>query len=155
SDSRSSSPRVFISYSQDSSAHSAKILALSDWLRSNGIDASIDQYEQNPLGGWPHWMQEQIESSDFVIAVCTEVYRRRVEKHESPGVGSGATWEGQLIYNSIYSANCANSKFIPVIVSKDDKHHIPTPLAQSRYYLIDSEESYWELFRALTRQPAV
>jgi hypothetical protein len=148
-------PSVFISYSQDSTDHSAKVLALADWLRSKGVDASIDQYEQNPVEGWPHWTQKQIGSSDFVVVVCTQPYRRRVEKKESIGVGLGATWEGQLIYNCLYEAQGVNNKFVPVLISENDKAGIPGPLAQSQHYLVDREERYWDLYRALTHQPLV
>ena len=46
-------PRVFISYSHDSNAHADRVLALSDRLRRDGIDATVDQYELSPPEGWP------------------------------------------------------------------------------------------------------
>jgi hypothetical protein len=39
------SPKVFISYSHDSPAHEAKVLALANRLRRNGVDAIVEQYE--------------------------------------------------------------------------------------------------------------
>jgi hypothetical protein len=44
-------PRVFISYTHDSPEHKDRILALSDRLRQEGVDCSIDQYEQSPEEG--------------------------------------------------------------------------------------------------------
>jgi hypothetical protein len=41
-------PRVFISYSHDTPAHESTVLALSDRLRSDGIDTILDQYETFP-----------------------------------------------------------------------------------------------------------
>ena len=38
-------PIVFISYSQDNVAFADKVLAFSNRLRSEGIDAVLDQYE--------------------------------------------------------------------------------------------------------------
>ena len=35
-------PKVFISYSNDSPEHEAKVLALANRLRDNGIDAVLD-----------------------------------------------------------------------------------------------------------------
>jgi hypothetical protein len=35
-------PRVFISYSHDSEAHRERVLALSERLRADGIDADLD-----------------------------------------------------------------------------------------------------------------
>jgi hypothetical protein len=36
-------PTVFISYSHDSTEHSDRVLALSDRLRAEGVDAMIDR----------------------------------------------------------------------------------------------------------------
>ena len=71
-------PVVFISYSQDSPEHTDKVLAFTNTLRRDGIDAVLDQYEESPCEGWPKWMDRQIENSDFVLVVCTETYCQRV-----------------------------------------------------------------------------
>ncbi|UCH96269.1 MAG: TIR domain-containing protein [Candidatus Aminicenantes bacterium] len=68
------SPNVFISYSQDSEEHCRKVLALSNRLRQDRINAIIDQYEESPAEGWPRWMEKQICNADFVILICTEKY---------------------------------------------------------------------------------
>jgi hypothetical protein len=41
-------PRVFISYSHNSPKYQDRIPALSDRLRQEGVECSIDQYEQSP-----------------------------------------------------------------------------------------------------------
>src|SRR5438105_14560918 len=69
-----SAPRVLISYSHDSPEHKDRILALSDRLRAEGIDCSIDQYEESPSEGWPRWCEKQVEQSEFVLVACTETY---------------------------------------------------------------------------------
>ncbi len=152
---KSVNPHVFISYSHDSDEHSARALDLSDWLRSYGVNANLDQYEQSPPEGWAHWTKTQIESSEFVLIICTATYQRRVDKKETHGIGAGATWEGQLIYNYLYAATCKTHKFVPIIFSEADRNHIPTPLAQSQYYLADTDEHRWALYRLLTNQPSV
>jgi len=48
-------PKVFISYSHDSPEHADKVLAFANKLRSEGIDAVLDQYEESPPEGWPMW----------------------------------------------------------------------------------------------------
>jgi len=65
-------PKVFISYSHDSPAHAAKVLALSNRLRGNGIDAVVDQYEPFPPRGWIEWMKHQVRDAQFILVVCTE-----------------------------------------------------------------------------------
>ena len=97
-------PRVFISYSHDSPAHQARILALSDRLNDDGIDSIIDQYEQSPEEGWPLWCEKQVEQADFVLVACTETYLRRYRKEEVAGKGLGVTWEGHIITQELYDA---------------------------------------------------
>ena len=42
-------------------------------------------------------MQRQIESAQYVLVVCTETYKARLDKNEEPGTRLGAVWESQLI----------------------------------------------------------
>ncbi|CAD7839633.1 MAG: hypothetical protein [Olavius algarvensis Gamma 1 endosymbiont] len=89
--------KVFISYSHDSPEHKGQVLALSDRLRADGIDAWIDQYAPYPEEGWPRWMQRRIDEAGAVLLVCTPTYRKRVEGEEEPGIGRGVCWEANLI----------------------------------------------------------
>lgn len=146
-------PTVFISYSQDSPEHCSRVLVLSDQLRKEGVDCALDQYEDSPPEGWPKWMDRQIENSDFVILICTEIYHRRVMDKEQKGKGLGVRWESTLTYQHIYDAGGENSRFIPVLFQPSDAKYIPTPLAGSTHYCIDSGDSYDDLYRRLTRQP--
>jgi TIR domain-containing protein len=82
-------PTAFISYSHDSTEHADRVLELSNRLRADGIDCTIDQYEVSPAEGWPKWMDRQIAKSDFVLVVCTETYYRRVTGEEEKGKGLG------------------------------------------------------------------
>lgn len=50
------------------------IKALSQRLRSEGVDCHVDQYEMSPPEGWPQWIIRQIERADFVLVVSTETY---------------------------------------------------------------------------------
>ena len=70
----SDAPKVLISYSHDSPEHAERVLKLSNRLREDGIDCTIDQYVVVPEEGWPLWMERQIEASEFVLIVCTETY---------------------------------------------------------------------------------
>lgn len=150
-----SAPCVFFSYSHDSAEHKTRVLALCDRLRKDGLDAQIDQYEQNPPEGWPRWTRRQIEEADFVLIVCTEVYLRRFEGLEALGRGLGANWEGAVITQELYEAALRNTKFIPVVFSPEDGEHIPIVLRGVTRYRADLEEGYEDLYRLLTGQPAV
>ncbi len=147
------SPKVFISYSWDSPEHMDSVLALADRLRSDGIDCSLDQYEVSPPESWSLWMERQIQEADFVLMICTETYKRRVEGEESPGKGQGVRWEGHLSYQDLYNAGTLNTKIIPVLLESGKLEHIPKLLRSTTYYLAHTEEGYEALYRRLTNQP--
>ena len=149
------SPKVFISYSHDSPAHEAKVLALADRLRSNGVDAVLDQYESFPTRGWIQWMKDQVRDADFVLVVCTETYERRWDGEEAIGVGLGATFEGQTLQQILYDAAGTNERLIPVWVDEDDGRHIPLELRKYSHFRPYSDDGYLELYRLLTNQPKV
>lgn len=144
-------PSVFISYSHDSTEHSDRVLALSDRLRADGIDATIDQYEESPAEGWPKWMDRQIAKSNFVLVVCTETFLRRVVGNEDPGKGRGVKWESTLTYQHLYNDDSLNKRFIPILFEGSTDKHIPTPLQGATYYFIPAQ--YDDLYRRLTNQP--
>ena len=65
-------PKVFISYGHETEDFGDKVLQFSNMLRRDyGIDAEIDQYEENPPQGWPMWMDEQIRNAEFVLLIMT------------------------------------------------------------------------------------
>jgi hypothetical protein len=148
-------PRVFISYSHDSTQHKDLVLGFAQRLRKDGVDAQIDQYVAGrPQGGWPRWMLDKLDWADFVLLICTETYYRRFRGHEDPGTGKGVDWEGQLITFEMYHAKSLTAKFVPVVFHSGDKEFIPEPLSD-QFYLLDSEEHYQELYGFLTGQAGV
>ena len=146
-------PRVFISYSHDSAEHRDRVLDLARQLRDDGIDAMIDQYIQFPSEGWPAWCSAQIEQAAFVLMVCTEVYLRRVDRKEEPGVGHGVLWEGRLIYQYLYDEGSASRKFVPVLLADGSSEHVPRPVKGGTIYRVETTEGYESLLRLLTEQP--
>ncbi|MEO6815774.1 MAG: toll/interleukin-1 receptor domain-containing protein [Edaphobacter sp.] len=144
---------VFISYSWDSEEHLAAILSLSNRLRGDGFDCVLDQYEISPPEGWPRWMDRKIGEASLVLVVCTETYFARVMGFEERGKGLGVKWEGHLIYQHLYNAGASNQKFIPVLMSDNDKGFIPTPLQGASYYTVDSDAGYQRLCNRLLGKP--
>jgi len=149
------SPKVFISYSHDSKEHQDRVLELSNKLRDEGIDCSIDQYEDSPPEGWPKWMDRNVDNSDFILVVCTEIYYKRVKGIDEHG--NGIKWESTLIYQKLYNAGGNNTKFIPIIFKDGKFEHIPEPLQGSTFYNVDDHESYeklyWRLRGVKTEKP--
>ena len=106
---------VFISYSWDTEEHIKAVRDFSDRLRSEGIDAVIDQYEESPPEGWPRWMDKKVRDSRLVLIVCTEEYYKGVMGEAAPKTRLGVRWEGGLIYQHLYNDGI-NQKFIPVLL---------------------------------------
>jgi Effector-associated domain 7/TIR domain len=146
--------KVFISYSHNTDIPDFRdqILALSDRLRSDSIDCSIDQYENAPPQGWPRWMLDRVEWADFVLVACSEEYDRRFRGNEAYGRGKGATWEGGIIIQELYDAQGQNSKFIPIVLNPEDSKFISSPLRGATYYRLQSNDDYDLLYRRLTNQ---
>jgi tetratricopeptide (TPR) repeat protein len=147
-------PKVFISYSHDSPLHEAKVLALSNRLRADGIDAVLDQYETFPPQGWIQWMKHQVRDARFVLVVCTETYRRRWDGEEEAGMGLGATYESGLILQLLYNASAVNERFVPVLLGEGDAQHIPLDLQRYTHYPVHNE-GYERLYRLITGQSKV
>jgi len=149
------SPSVFISYSQDSDDHNARVLELANRLRADGVDALIDQYESSPPEGWPKWMDRHLAKSDFVLVVCTETYYRRVMGEEGKGRGRGVKWESTLTYQHLYDSDSLNIRFIPVLFEDSKDEYIPTPLKGATRYWIETPDGYDELYLRLTGQDRI
>jgi hypothetical protein len=148
-------PKVFISYSHDSTEHKELVLRFAQRLRNDGIDAQIDQFVGGrPQGGWPRWMLDRLDWADFVLLICTETYYRRFRGHEQPDIGKGVDWEGHLITLDIYNAKNRTTKFVPLIFASQDKSFVPEPLSD-QVYCLDSEDRYQELYGFLTGQAGV
>ena len=151
-----SRPKVFISYSHDSKAHDENVLALSERLRSDGIETILDQYVEGvPKQGWPRWMLDQLDAADFVLVVCTETYYRRFRGHEEPGKGKGVDWEGALITLEIYNSRSQTLKFVPLFLADANYDWIPQPLRAWNYYALTTEDAYKDLYDFLLKQAGV
>ena len=154
--------RVFISYSHDSREHCDQILAFAQQLRRDGIDAELDQFHQDELVHWPRWCEEQLrlDTSKYVLCVCTAEYRRRVENRVPADVGKGVFWEASLIYNYRYDEK-GNKRCVPVLIGNAREDTIPAIFCGWNRYdlrtfrLKDGDPGYEDLYRLLTAKPKV
>lgn len=137
-------PKVFISYAHDTEQFSDTILEFSNKLRGHNIDANIDQYEECPSEGWARWMDREIENSDYVLIVCTQMYYNRVMNFCSRE-GKGVNWEVSIIYQHLYESCCNNTKFIPIIFDEYKTTKILKPLQSSTCYYVDKEKDFKKL----------
>jgi WD40 repeat protein len=146
-------PRVFISYSHDRAAHCDRVLALAQELRGDGIEAWVDQFEGSPDQGWPLWCARQILDANYVLLICTKIYRERFLGLEEFGKGRGVKWEANIIQNILYYQE-VDTGFIPVIFHASDAEYIPETVRQASWYLIparaDDSSGYAQLKQRLT-----
>jgi len=145
-------PRVFISYSHDTAPHKEAIRALAERLRDDGIDCRLDQWAEAPAQGWPAWMEEELESADFVLVVSTEAYRRKSRVSPTGGSG-GSRFESILITQELYSSGMWNERFLPVLLADARPEDIVRPLRPYTYYRPDTDTGYESLYRRVTCQP--
>jgi tetratricopeptide (TPR) repeat protein len=145
--------RVFISYSHDSTEQKDRVWGLCERLRNDGVDCRIDQHEASPPEGWSRWCTNQVQESQFVLVVCTAIYKQRYEGKASSGEGKGVKWEGFIITQELYEAEGRNTKFIPVVFSPGDVKHIPLELKAASRYDLSTPKAYEDLLRHITNQP--
>lgn len=137
-------PKVFISYSHENVDCENKILEFANRLRSEGIDANIDLYEESPAEGWPRWMENQINDSDFVLVVGSKSYFEKC--YLDSNKGKGISWEVNIVYQHIYGMSTINTKFIPIYFNKEDEQYILKPLKSFTFYNVGETEGFDKLY---------
>jgi hypothetical protein len=145
-------PRVFVSYAHEEPIHDDWVTGLTGKLRENGIDASLDRWDLRPGQDTTLFMESQIRDSDFVILVCTPLYR---EKSNVPRGGVG--YEKNIISAEMLQARDLLPKFLPVLRKGTYDEALPTYLG-SKYAIDFRDDEHFdgaltELLRAIFGQP--
>lgn len=144
------SPRVFISYAHAEKQLADNVLDFSNYLRSRGIDAEIDQYEEAPPQGWPLWMASQVDQADFVLVLATKTYYERSKDFaENPNTGLGSKWETLHILQKVYENAFNNTKYIPICLDKENKEYILDSLKPYTYYDVSNTDRKEKLVNRL------
>ena len=146
-------PKVFISYSHDSSEHKQWVLELSKKLRHNGVDIMLDQWALRPGADFTRFMEHGIRDFDRVLVICTDSYVKKANDREG-GVG----YEVQIVTTELVT-NLGIDKFIPIIRQASGKKKAPTCLG-ARVYIDFTDERQFDsefdkLIRELHRVPVV
>ena len=102
-------PKVFISYSWEEDAHQQWVREFADRLLADGIDATIDQYDASLGDRLPHFMEQSITTADYVLIICTPLYKKKADNRKG-----GGGYEGHIITEELYSKG-NERKFIPVV----------------------------------------
>jgi tetratricopeptide (TPR) repeat protein len=145
----SADPKVFISYSHDSVEHSERVVRLASRLRKDGVPVVFDRWEMFPGAGWSSWVEREIHDADFILAICSPTYRRRVMGELGAEPTGAVGWEGAAVYKYLAEPS-SNRKFIPILLDDSDLSDIPSPLRAHAYIRLQDDESYQRLVRALS-----
>jgi formylglycine-generating enzyme required for sulfatase activity len=139
-------PKVFISYAWEDDLKTW-VLDFATRLRSDGINAILDQWETVPGDQLPEFMEKSVRESDFVVIVCTPTYKRKSDRRKG-GVG----YEGHIITGEVFQKN-NHRKFIPVL--RKAKWATASPSWATAKLFIDfrgdpySEANYQQLLNTL------
>ncbi|MFC7393020.1 toll/interleukin-1 receptor domain-containing protein [Scopulibacillus cellulosilyticus] len=134
---------VFVSYSWDNDEHQKWVLNLTNKLRTNGVDATIDLFEtQNGTTNLNKMMIQGLRDSDSIIIVLTEKYANRANKFEG-GVGFETTLSLPILKN--------NPNRLIFILRHKENYLNAFPFHYRDYYAIDFSDdvSFENAFRKL------
>lgn len=143
-------PKVFISYSHDSVIHKQWVLSFATTLRNRGVDAILDQWDLKPGDDLPQFMEQNLESADYAIMVCTKRYVSKANE------GEGGVGYEKMIMTSSSLSKISNNNVIPII-RENGEPKVPTFLKSKLYIDFtnddDIELSLDQLLRVLLNAP--
>lgn len=145
-------PKVFISYSHDTTAHKKWVSEIASKLRMNGIEVLLDQWELSLGDDLIKFIEHSLTMADRVLMVCTELYVRKADEGKG-GVG----YEAMIVTGELIR-DLGSSKFIPIVRQKGKVPILPKSMS-TRYYVNLSEgqnfnKQFDQLLRALHQVPA-
>ena len=137
-------PRVFISYSHDSEDHKARVAALAERLRAEGISIVLDsdKLPGGPDEGWPQWSERQVKEADIVLVACTLTYSQRYDGNQPPGKGLGVVCEAGAIRQYLYDHARINQKIRVVLFDPTDEQYIPSELKAYHFFQPLFDDNY-------------
>jgi len=144
-------PQAFVSYALESDQHTLWVRALAARLQKDGVRIILDQCDLAPGSDQFTFMERSIESSNFVIVICTPTYAEKANNREG-GVG----YESMVIAGAL-GKKIDSRKFIPVLRNGDWDSSRPTYLSSK--YGVDLrndpyfETQYEQLIRNLHGEP--
>ena len=139
-------PKVFISYSQDSTLHKQWVSELAAKLRRNGVEAILDQWDFGLNQDLAQFMEYSIKTADRVLVICTDSYVQKANDGED-GVG----YEPMIVTNKLVEDFGAN-KFIPIIRQILWEEKVPEFLKERVYIDFTDDEQFDAKFDELLHE---
>lgn len=148
---------AFFSYAWTNEAHKARVLALVNRLRHDGVNALIDQVNLQD-GEDTYQFMERIATDPKlkkVVAVCDKTYAEKVDARKG---GSGT--EGTIMSPEVYAQiGDGPKKYVAVVfeVNEHGQAYVPTMFATRLYIDMSTddklEQNYLRLLRFLWDRP--
>ncbi|MCP9772453.1 SUMF1/EgtB/PvdO family nonheme iron enzyme [Synechococcus sp. Tobar12-5m-g] len=139
-------PSVFLSYSHDSQAHKDWVRKLAEDLRSQGVDATLDQWDLRAGADLVAFMEAGIRGADRVLMVCTGTYVRKAEQRKG-----GAGYEGMIVTSHV-ARSTDTVKFIPLVRDNPADPLVPDFLGPRLWLDFRDDELYAERLEDLLRE---
>lgn len=146
-------PHVFISYAQEEETR-INVEYFAERLMSDGVNVTIDFWDLKEGQNMYRFMEKCVSdaSIDFVLLLCTPLYTQKANDNNG-GVGTEST----IIMPEIY-ANAEQTKFLPIIFSRDESNNYQKPLflkSLIHFDLTDDnyEKEYQKIVRTLFGKP--
>ncbi|WP_371919426.1 toll/interleukin-1 receptor domain-containing protein [Pseudomonas sp. URIL14HWK12:I12] len=138
-------PKVFVSYSWDSPEHRQWVAHLAATLRSNGIDAILDQWHVRGGEDLAAFMDRSLREADRVLVICTEGYYQRAVARQG-GVG----YEHTMVTGELMR-DVGSNKFIPIVRQSGYQTQVPPELSGRLRYDLAPGPNYAAQLETLIR----
>lgn len=120
-------PIVFISYSHDNEQLKTWILELAEFLRENGVDVILDQWDVQLGADLPKFMEHGLNSSQRVLVICTDNYVAKAN------AGTGGVGYEKRIVTAELLKDQDQRRFIPIIKNVAGPRKMPTFMGAALY----------------------
>lgn len=149
SESISSPPKVFLSYSWSTPEHEQWVIQLATELRESGVDLIFDKWDLREGHDAYVFMEQMVTNTEIqkVIILSDKMYAAKADGRMG-GVGT----ETQIISKEVYE-NESQDKFVAVVCERDEsgKACLPTYYKSRIYIDLSDAGSYTENFEILLR----
>ncbi len=136
-------PKAFVSYTWKPPEHKNWVRELATKLRAeDGVEVTLDQWHTAPGDQLTHFMEQAVSSNNYVLIICTPIYKRKSDNREG-GVG----YEGDIMTAQAISTG-NERKFLPILASGTWEQAAPIWLL-GKYYVDLTGDNFAEGYEDL------
>lgn len=148
-------PSAFICYAHDTLRHKYYARQFGSLLARNGVDAHMDQWENDERKHWGYWSHKYIKQDDFVIILASPICRMAFDGQLTGPANPGIRSEAALINEMLHRERDGwTPKVLPVVLpheSVDNIADVLLPGTVDHYEISElTDEGIEELLRAMT-----